>query len=565
MNRWSETFAARFWPLLPGLLGLALFLLAAAHGQQILREVVEATEARKHARTSLMQANAVLSLLKDVETSQRGFLLSGDPAYLLPYDEALARLPGLLEELRAGASLDVGGDALGEIPRHIRLRLDIAADLVARRRETNFADAYWRTRLDQGKAAMDRVRADFTRLEARLAARLQALDDQVGDAQRRATRTGTVLILLAGSLLALAYLLLLREQRSRVRAEQALTAAAAQRAEQRGAELSSVFEALPDLFFRLAPDGVILDYRARHDDLYVAPEHFLGRRMQDVLAPETGRLFRDKLEELQWRRELVVFEYPLDMPDGRHHYEARLNRLPGTKEFILVVRDVSARVKADGELRQARDDLRSFAGRLDRDIEDERRRLAREVHDQIGQIFTALKLQVRACKTDAPLGTDKSAELDALLDEGIRVARRISADLRPPLLDDLGLGPALEHEARKLAQRAGLESQTRIDADPRLTPEQSNQLFRIAQEALANIARHAEARRLRIRGEAGAAEYCLAIEDDGCGWGPAPEAGLGLLGLRERAALAGAETRLETSEMGGARVWVRLPLEQGRE
>ncbi len=110
--------------------------------------------------------------------------------------------------------------------------------------------------------------------------------------------------------------------------------------------LDSVFQALPDLFFLMDANGTIRDYRAQQSNaLYIPPEVFLGKRMQDVLPPDLGEYFKDKFGEVGKRGGLVTFEYDLPMPDGTQHYEARLTQLPGSTQVIAVVRDITRQHK----------------------------------------------------------------------------------------------------------------------------------------------------------------------------------------------------------------------------
>lgn len=206
------------------------------------------------------------------------------------------------------------------------------------------------------------------------------------------------------------------------------------------------------------------------------------------------------------------------------------------------------------ELELSRENLRALAGSLDESIEAERRRLAREVHDQLGQTLTALKLRLHRRLAENP----DLRPYDQLLDEAISTARRIAADLRPALLDDLGLAAALG----QLTQRDGLAAGVRVEDEGVLTPRQAEQLFRIAQEAVTNVLRHANATHVWVEGGAAGEHYLLAIEDDGVGFdaGAVRRGALGLLGMRERAHLAGGECRWVTPRRGGTRVEIRLPL-----
>jgi signal transduction histidine kinase len=146
---------------------------------------------------------------------------------------------------------------------------------------------------------------------------------------------------------------------------------------------------------------------------------------------------------------------------------------------------------------EARQRIASFAATQDRAIEQERRRVAREVHDQLGQVFTAIKLIVQSVPHKA-FPPDQEAALHQALEMGITSARRITAELRPPLLDDLGLAAALDHFAREIARTGELTCAVDILDQDRLCGPQALALFRIVQEATNNVLKHAGATRIAI-------------------------------------------------------------------
>ncbi len=217
------------------------------------------------------------------------------------------------------------------------------------------------------------------------------------------------------------------------------------------------------------------------------------------------------------------------------------------------------------DLAEARDQIRDFARNLDRNIEDERRRLSREVHDQLGQVFTGLKMSLRAHSETLPAAFVTDAE--TTLERGIAMTRRIAQELRPPLLDDLGLALALQHLGESLVAIHKIGLDVDVDDDECLNPDQANQLYRIAQEALTNVLRHASASRVRIDGVADGDSYRLLIENDGVRYDPdrLRTGAQGLIGMHERAQLVGGEFRIESSAQGGAVVTVRIPIERKTE
>lgn len=218
--------------------------------------------------------------------------------------------------------------------------------------------------------------------------------------------------------------------------------------------------------------------------------------------------------------------------------------------------------KRTAELEQTRVEIETFARQLDISIESERRRLSREVHDQLGQIYTALKMSLGQILSDSAVSLEERDRINSLLKEGIATVRRIASELRPPLLDDLGLGAALEAKAKRFLDQTGLLCEVRIEQGWLLSPEQTTQLYRIAQEALTNVARHAGASQVWIQGGVMDGQYAFIIDDNGQGMKNAPAGSIGLLSMRERASLSGGKLELESGRAGGVRIRVMLPLKE---
>lgn len=202
-------------------------------------------------------------------------------------------------------------------------------------------------------------------------------------------------------------------------------------------------------------------------------------------------------------------------------------------------------------------ELQAFAQEQNRAIEQERRAMAREVHDQIGQVFTAIKLIIDSLPRVA-LPAEQDKELAQALAMGIASTRRVTAELRPPLLDDLGFAAAVTHYVKQHPGLTSIQCKVAISEDGALDATQSLALFRIIQESVTNVVRHAKASRLDIEGIADEG-YILTIADDGCGLDPTVRPGaLGLTVMRERAKLLGGECSIRSRPGGGTVVEVRL-------
>ncbi len=242
----------------------------------------------------------------------------------------------------------------------------------------------------------------------------------------------------------------------------------------------------------------------------------------------------------------------------------------GITGYVVVSHDVSDRRRAEDELRASREELRALAARLDAVREEEQGRIALDLHDEMGQLLTGLKLDLhfiehrlgeRPSEADPGALLDRAVAASELVDRAAAAVRRIAAELRPGVLDRLGLGAALRQEARRFQERSGVTCEL-PDGDPPVGGDAAMALYRIAQEALTNVARHAAATRVRIVLEAQGPDVVLRVEDDGRGIGAAPPRrprGLGLVGMRERAARLGGEVRIGPGARGGTVVTARVP------
>lgn len=215
-------------------------------------------------------------------------------------------------------------------------------------------------------------------------------------------------------------------------------------------------------------------------------------------------------------------------------------------------------------LRVANQRIRTLALEAQEMLELERKRLSREVHDQIGQIFTGIKMIARTLKPGSLDAAQEAAMLSAV-ETGVKISRRISAELRPPLLDDFGLRAALDHMLKTMCEPVDLSYELQFPDADMLTIQQKMQVFRMVQEATTNVVRHARAQHMEVVGTVWEAErqMNISIDDDGVGFGPddVREGALGIVGMRERGLLMGAEVHISPRTGGGTRVAFNFPLD----
>jgi len=303
---------------------------------------------------------------------------------------------------------------------------------------------------------------------------------------------------------------------------------------------------------------------ARAELLALAPEA-LGSRT----AAELDWLYQDD-DALQKPR---IVETWLQRRDGsRVQVELERRRLQwdGVWIIVAVARDITRRKRAEQALRESRETLRGLAAHQQHIKEEERKRIAREVHDELGGLLACIKAYVSVSIENSSQngGTPDSLLVDAvdLADTAIESVRRVITELRPSILDDLGIWPALQWYAKQLNARTELQCACMIDASAlavEVDPERSTMLFRVVQEALTNVVRHAEASSVEVRVRRLGGVLAVEIEDNGKGIAPERlinRESWGVLGMHERAAYFGADLKITGAPAQGTLVAMSLPL-----
>ncbi len=250
--------------------------------------------------------------------------------------------------------------------------------------------------------------------------------------------------------------------------------------------------------------------------------------------------------------------------------EARLAQLA---DQLLVAnanleREIADRKRTEDEFRRSTDQLRELSARLQSVREEERTHIARVIHDELGQTLTGLKMDVawlqRHLDQQQPALLEKTQAMSDLIDITIQTVRRISSELRPGILDDLGLVATIEWQLQEFQTRSGIQGklisapeETTLDADG------ATAAFRIFQEILTNVARHAQATQVEVTLEESAAFLTLQVQDNGRGMTESEihsSKSIGLLGMQERARLRAGEVQFQGTPGKGTTVTVRLPL-----
>lgn len=299
-------------------------------------------------------------------------------------------------------------------------------------------------------------------------------------------------------------------------------------------------------------------------------EEILGRNFAEFVSREHIGQARDCLFAKLAQSGETTYEVDVIAKDGRRVPVEVSSRAIYENGAIIGVQGTARDIT---ERKQTQDTLRMFSRQLIEAQEDERRRIARDLHDQIGQTLTAVKMNLhsvqRFCAAPEAVHCIKD-NIDAV-DEALRLVRDLSVDLRPPLLDDLGLATALCWYVDRYSQRAGVATEIKIDLpnhNERFSRDLETACFRIAQEALTNVVRHARATLVSLRLTRKQTVLEMIVKDDGAGFDPAAlrrrasrAATLGLLGMQERAHAAGGAVDICSAPAKGTTIRFTAPLE----
>jgi PAS domain S-box-containing protein len=349
--------------------------------------------------------------------------------------------------------------------------------------------------------------------------------------------------------------------------------------------------------FTMTPEGIVDSWNTGAERMFgYAADEILGSAADVLFTPEdreNGVLARE-LEEARRSGRAANERYQL-RKNGSRFYCSGITRRLGRGEdasFAKIARDLTSQKQSAEALQQAHDDLEqrvtdrtkelrasvaehemaktSVTNLLHRIVsaqEDERRRIARDLHDHLGQQLTALRLAVeRAARPDAAGAADDPINRAlALIQQVGRDVDFLSWELRPAALDELGLGAALPRYVAEWSGYVGIQAECRVTNVDRASLPRDAQVafYRIAQEALNNVAKHAQASRVDVTLSTVKGEVVLVVEDDGVGFDPAAEPtarGLGLAGMRERAGLVGATLQIESSSGKGTSLFLRRRL-----
>ncbi len=306
------------------------------------------------------------------------------------------------------------------------------------------------------------------------------------------------------------------------------------------------------------------------------PRELIGKSVTvlyrgDEEANEIGRSFYTPLEH----QRTFAAEFHCRHKDGRdilcRMRSSRIGETLTDRRIVITYEDITEQRRAEQELADSREQLRNLSAHLQSVREIESTRIAREIHDELGQMLTAIQMDLAWLGTRLPLHdislSEKMERMRSLVDASIDSVHRISTELRPILLDDLGLTAAMEWQIQQFQSRTGVQCRARLNCDDgSIEKDLATALFRMFQETLTNIARHAGATLVKIRLARTGGELHLHVSDNGRGITQKelddPKS-FGIIGIRERVALWGGTVAIKGKPGRGTTIKVRIPVGKG--
>lgn len=307
------------------------------------------------------------------------------------------------------------------------------------------------------------------------------------------------------------------------------------------------------------------------EEFFLSEQNFAGKKVFEELNLE---LIDENLDSLIEQLYIKAF-YEGRMKglrEGREKiYYAKIYKHFLHKEhkyfLIFIINDETKQNLIEEELRRSQDEIRSLAIYLQNAREEERAKIARELHDDLGQLLTLLKMDLQSLVNDDNQNIlelkSKIRQSINVVDESINITRKLISELRLAILDHLGLVAAIEHQIEEFRKRTGIEVIENLDEDLNLNKEISISLFRIFQELLTNVSRHSSANKVEVNLKKDGGNLFMEIKDDGKGF-DVSEIGkrnsFGLIGIRERVKIMGGTFEILSQQGSGTTVTIKIPL-----
>jgi len=548
------------------LVGLGMLLVITGVGVWTLKEVAESDYWVDHTRDVISTNEQLLSDVKDAESAERGYIITGDEGYLEPYRSAYADSQSSMQKLlQITKDNPLQQERLTGLQALIAKRMGVFNTALEQRKTSGFTAAEGVVVAGQGRTVMRQIREASKRIaneENRLLQlRLQTRQIRV--------RNGFIATLLAALVALIALLTAPVDVRRAVRQQKI--------AEEEKRESEATAQAL---FQAAAQSILVVDQQGRIVMVNPATEKMLGYAPDELSGQSVELLVPENLRAGHVHHRSSYFHNPQNRPMGSGldlqarkkdgsicDVEISLSYIRTTKGTLAVafMSDISKRKADEQAIRRQGEDLRLLSRRLMAAQDDERRRIARDLHDDLSQKLAYLAMDIGkiASKATSHELLDSLRGLQRRAGEASDTVRHISHQLHPSILDDIGLEAALEQYCEEFEERSGIRTHFLARNIPDSIPrEVAGNLYHIFQESLRNVSKHSKATEVFVTLEAVDSVLRLNVRDEGVGL-PAlsrSATGIGITGMKERANLVNGNVSIESRSGEGTEVNVTVPL-----
>jgi PAS domain S-box-containing protein len=501
-------------------------------------------------------ADRVLTLSIDNETGARGFLLTGDDRFLAPFENAKSNLSVALDALKNIKDIRQR-HIIDSIIFYAEKRFSFSEKMINIRRNNNLEQSIKLYNADDGRIFMEKVRYFISILTYQQNELLNEAKSKSNDSFQRLT---LIQYLIVGTSLVLVIVLGYKFRSDSIKTKNELE----KKVKEQTLQIRSILESISDSFIAFDKNFTIT-YINKASAIYFQqdPEILISKNLKKILPKERNQpLYTLIANAIESNKKVQGEVLDTDTGNWLHHYV-----YPSEHLVTVYTRNINDEKKREKEMEVINEDLRRLSTHLQQIREEERKMIARDLHDDLGQQLTGLQMDVhwmqKKLQQADPQLLNKINEINEMVDHTIRSIRRILSDLRPAILDDLGMLAAMEWLNQETTKRYPINIHFQVNTQEiPLSPDAASGLFRIYQEAINNAIKHANAKNITTIIEVTDTQLTMSITDDGKGIvnTQKQEKGYGLLGIKERTYILGGTFSIQTEEGKGTSLIINIPL-----
>lgn len=501
-------------------------------------------------------ADKILTLSIDNETGARGYLLTGNDKFLAPFENAKRNLSTALDSLRNIKEIRQRY-IIDSIIVYAERRFSFSQKMINIRRNNNLEQSIQQYNADDGRIFMEKVRYFISILKHQ---QNRFLNDAKSKSNNSFKRLTVIQYLIVGSSLVLIIVLGYKFRSDSIKTKNELE----KKVSEQTLQIRSILESISDSFIALDKNYTITYINKTSAQFFQQdPETLIHKSLKKILPEEKNQVLYTLIENgIDSNKKVQGEVFDTETGNWLHHYI-----YPSENLVTVYTRNINDEKEREKEMEVINEDLRRLSAHLQQIREEERKTIARDLHDDLGQQLTGLQMDVhwmqKKLQQADPLLLNKINEMNEMVDNTIRSIRRILSDLRPAILDDLGMLAAMEWLNQETRKRYPIDIHFQVNKQEiPLSPDAASGLFRIYQEAINNAIKHANAKNITVIIEVTDNQLIMSITDNGRGIADTEkkEKGYGLLGIKERTYILGGTFSIQTNEGKGTSIIIHIPI-----